>query len=121
MSVFDGEVLGTDTITVVRAGDAGGEDAYGNPVPGQPVRFTIAGCSLQPFLSRNTAETLTPTEDVVISRWRLFAPAGSDIRPDDKIECGGLTLQVDGDLMTWGGDEFDGDGYCETYLKRWSG
>lgn len=122
MSIFDGDVLGTDTIIVVRAGQSTGEeDAYGTPILGDPTRTPIEGCNVQPFVSRNTSETQTPTEDLVVSKWRLFAPAGSDILPTDKIEFGSLELQVDGELMPWGGDQYDDDGYVETYLKRWSG
>lgn len=121
ISMFDGDTLGTDTIVVVRANPSAVEDAYGNPVPGDPIRISIPGCSVQPFVARNTSETLTPVEDLVVSKWRLFAPYGSDIRPSDEIDFGDLKLQVDGDLMSWGGDQYDDDAYVETYLKRWSG
>lgn len=120
MSDVDGSPLGNDTITVVRANPSGNDDAYGNPDLGEPTRTTIDGCNLQPFVARNTSETQTPTEDVVISKWRLFMPYGSDVRPTDEIDFGNLKLQVDGDVMTWEPDDY-GDGYCETYLKRWSG
>lgn len=116
----DGAPLGEITILVVRAGASTGEDGYGNLTAATPTRTPIAGCSLQPFLARNTAETITPSRDTIISRWRLFAPYGSDIKGSDQIEYNALSLQVDGDLMTWEPDEY-GDGYCEAYLKRWGG
>jgi len=120
LPTVDGEPLGIDTIDVYRGTGTTGTDRFGNPTGTPTVDHQVTGCSVQPFVTHNTTETVTPTTDTVRSRWHLFAPYGADVTESDVIGCHGLTFQVDGDLMSWEPDE-TGDGYAEAYLVRWKG
>lgn len=122
MSVdVDGAPLGDIEITVRRPQATGSDDPYGVPIPAAPLEFTIDGCSLQPMVARNvTTEEITATTDLVTTRWRLFAPYGSDLTTTDLVVYGDLVLEVDGDPTDWYPDEY-GDGHREVYLKRWEG
>lgn len=87
-----------DTVTRVRAVVA--EDAYGNAVPASwadASRVEISGCRMQPLASSE----YTVDQERTISRWRIFAPDWADIRSSDRIEWGGMVLEVEGDAQLW--------------------
>lgn len=121
LPLVDGQPLGDDTIDVYRGNlSATTVDRFGNPTGTPAADHQVTGCSVQPFVTRFTFETVTPTTDTVRSRWHLYAPYGADVTESDVIGAHGLMFQVDGDLMTWEPDE-TGDGYGEAYLVRWKG
>lgn len=86
-----------ESVTRVRGGTT--EDRYGNTVPdwATPDRLTITGCALAPRLQGEDSDR---RQGVVIG-WTLYAPAGADIQPSDRIEARGKTLEVDGEPGDW--------------------
>lgn len=120
------------TVTVVRIGPPG-QDDDGNPTPGTVTRTDVPNCSLQPLQGTNSTEILGATYDQITTRWRLFAPAGTVINSDDRIQQGAdvfagvpddasavLDFAVDGDPAGWPG--VDGlPHHVETMLKKWGG
>lgn len=94
MSIITG-----DTVTVVRAPLAG--DRYGGQIRdwAAATRTDVVGVSIQPAAS---------TEDVrdreqLVSTYTLFTPRGADLDllATDRVEWGGLTLQVVGSPNRW--------------------
>lgn len=86
-----------DTVTVLRAPLV--DDGYGNQVPdwSEPTRTDVPGCRLQP---ERAAEYVLDRE-AVTTRWRLFAPEGTDLRATDRVEYAGVVYQVDGEPERW--------------------
>lgn len=86
-----------DTITILRASLV--DDAYGNQVPdwSTPVSTAVTGCRLQP----ERAGEYVLDREAVTTRWRLFAPAGTDLRATDRVEHAGEVYEVDGDPQRW--------------------
>lgn len=86
-----------DTVTVLRAGLV--DDGYGNQVPdwSDPVRAEVTGCRLQPM----PVEDYVLDREAVTTRWRLFAPEGTDLRATDRVEHDGVAYQVEGDPERW--------------------
>lgn len=90
-----------DEITVVRPQET--YDRYGNTVYDwtNPQRTTWDRVSVQPV-----SQTETGTDDArhtVVTGWRIFSAAGVDIdvRPIDRIEWAGKTLEVVGEVARW--------------------
>lgn len=125
--------LALQTVTLVRAGEPAGEDAYGNPTAGSVERVHLSGCSLQPLRGQASTETLSPSNDRIVSHWMLYLEPGVDVRPDDRIQQARdrvspvladadayLDLQVDGDAGEWAvtGTALN---HIEVALKRWEG
>lgn len=108
------------TITVIRVGPSPGDDDYGNPLPGELEPHDITGCSFQPLLGVASMENVSQTFDQVMTRWRFFAPAGSDVVASDHIQVDGVDYQVDGDPVTW--PDVNGlPHHVEGYAKKWAG
>lgn len=108
------------TVTRVRLGASTSEDDYGKPIPGTPVSTTITGVSLQPLLGTPSTEAFGADFDRMITRWKLFAPPGTDLQTTDRIQQGSLDLEVDGEPVTWPG--VDGQPHhVEVMLKRFGG
>lgn len=107
------------TVTRIRA-TVGGEDDYGNPTAGTPESTAITGVSLQPLLGTPTTEASGADYDRTITRWKLFAPPGTDLQTTDRIVQGSLDLEVDGEPVTWPGA--DGQPHhVEAMLKKYGG
>lgn len=107
------------SVTRVRAASTG-EDDYGNPTPGTPASTTIANVSLQPLLGTASSESNGVDYDRLVTRWKLFAPPGTDLLTTDRIQQGSLDLEVDGEPVTWPGP--DGQPHhVEVMLKRFGG
>lgn len=87
--------LMSDTVTLLRRTDVA--DRYGNVVPGEWTPTVVPGCALLPPQVQITA-TLEAIDnrDQVSTLRILFAPAGTDIRPTDRVQHGGVTYDVDG-------------------------
>lgn len=86
-----------DTVTILRAGMV--DDGYGNQTPdwSAPSRADVAGCRLQPL----PVEDYTLDREAVTTRWRLFAPAGTDLRATDRVEHQDEVYEVEGDPERW--------------------
>lgn len=86
-----------DTITVLRAELV--TDAYNNEVFDWPnaARTDVSGCRVQP--DRGTDNTLD--REAITTRWRLFAPAGTDLLATDRVEHQGVVYVVEGSVEDW--------------------
>lgn len=112
--------LMNQTLTVIREGKSTTRDDYGNPVPGAESRTDIARCSIQPLLGAASMETMTADLDQVVTRWRFFTPPGADVVASDHVSCWAGDFEVDGDPVTWPGED-GSPHHREGYLKKWSG
>jgi hypothetical protein len=108
------------TLTVIREGKSTTRDDYGNPVPGAESRTDIARCSIQPLLGAASVETVNSELDQVVTRWRFFTPPGADIAGADHVSCWAGEFAVDGDPVTWPGED-GSPHHIEGYLKKWEG
>lgn len=94
--------LGVHTVTVLRATTT--EDDYGNPVRnwGSATQTTVAGCSVQPVQSMGMDPgEVTVNRQTTISRWRLYAPDGTDVQSTDRVRWDGDVYDVDGEPQRW--------------------
>ncbi|MFC0546929.1 hypothetical protein [Kutzneria chonburiensis] len=106
--------LGNQTVTLVRRVRAGTDD-YGEDVF-TTERVMVEGCSFQPVSS---AEQLG-TADRVVTRYRLFAPPGTDLDAVDAVEVAGQSWEVDGDAENWP-DLAGAAHHVECYLRKVEG
>ncbi|HET8768684.1 MAG TPA: hypothetical protein VFM86_15265, partial [Pedococcus sp.] len=67
--------LGSQTIVRKRAGASGGEDDYGNPIPGAPGSLPIPGCSVQP----GGGSELDDRREATTTLYTVWAPADADV------------------------------------------
>lgn len=91
----------TETVTRIRDG-VPTRDAYGNDVPGAPTSVSIHGCAVLPRNVRASDE-FTDGRDQVRTTRILYAPAGTDLTPTDRIVRNGVTYEVDGDPAVYPG------------------
>lgn len=89
--------LGSHSVTIVRPI---GQDAHGDPLPGDPTEDEVSGCSVQP----SSSVELTDGRDTVVSLWDAFLPAGTDVRATDQVRWNGQLYEVDGDPAPWDDD-----------------
>lgn len=89
--------LGRQTVTFVHRSD-GPPDNLGVPTVVE-TETTVPGCSVQPV---STTEEISDV-DQVITRWRLFAPAGVTLTAIDAVIADGERFSVDGDPQIWPG------------------
>lgn len=87
--------IGRQTVTVVHRTD-GPPDNLGVPTVVE-TQTVVTGCSVQPV---STTEDVSDV-DQVISRWRLFLPAGIAMTAVDNVIANGMVFSVDGDPQTW--------------------
>lgn len=75
------------------------EDEYHNEVQdwSGASPLTITGCLVQPLSSSE----YTIEREAITTRWRLFAPTGSDVKATDRVVWRGDTFEVEGDPQTW--------------------
>jgi hypothetical protein len=85
--------------TVIRQRPGTTTNRYDDTVPdwSDPDLESIDGCALAPELA---AEDSDHRQGVVIG-WTLYAPAGADIEPSDRIVARGDTYEVDGEPADW--------------------
>lgn len=79
----------SETATVVRY--AASTDEYGNTVPGAETRTSYPA-----RLEQLRADELVRDRDTVITDWRAFLPAGTDITAYDRLEARGHLFEVAG-------------------------
>lgn len=87
--------------TVTILSDTDTTDEYGNPRRdwSNPSSVVVPRCHVQPV---DTSEELGARErDQVVSRYRVWLPAGTAITANDRIEWGPLLLSVDGEPKRW--------------------
>lgn len=86
-----------DTVTVLRAQLV--DDGYGNESPDwdNPTETTVPGCRVQP----ERGDDYVLDREAVITRWRLFAPAGTDLRATDRVEHQDVVYEVEGSVERW--------------------
>jgi len=104
-----------DTITRLRAPLIA--DEYGTPSTardwGHAVSTSISNCSVQPAAS---SEYDLGRESVTL-RWRVFAPAGTDLAAGDRTLFDGDTYELDGDGQAWP-SATGGLDHIEALMKR---
>lgn len=88
-----------DSITVLKAPLV--TDEYGTPGTERDwaaaTSTVVEGCSVQPVAG---AEYDQGREAVTV-RWRVYAPAGTDLRAGDRVVYRGDTYDVEGDGQAW--------------------
>lgn len=86
-----------ETVTIVRPGPPTGRDEYGIEIPGPPEEIPVPGCGIAPRDGNATAgNEKTQARDMVIVGLTLYAPAGTDLRPTDKVRVADVLYEVDG-------------------------
>lgn len=85
----------TETVTVIRPT---GRDAFGDPQPGVPTEFDVPGCLFVPGPSRE----LGFAANQVDTDGTIYAPAGTDVQPSDKVRVRGDVYAVVGEPQVWG-------------------
>ncbi|MFQ6194872.1 hypothetical protein [Streptomyces sp. NPDC000405] len=81
-----------ETVTVLRAG-ATGRDIYGNDLPGPAVEQLVRGCVIAPA---GTPDEVTGGRDTVTEALTVYLPAGTDVRPTDRMRIRGEVFEVHG-------------------------
>lgn len=66
-------------------------DEYGNQVPGDASVSTIYG-----YLEQTVSAEYVVDRDTIVSGWRAFLAAGTNINAFDRIGFGGQLFEVDG-------------------------
>lgn len=74
-------------------------------------RTPIHRCDLQPV----DGDEVTTDRQATVTRWRFFAPAGTDLLSTDRVEDCGEVYEVDGDVQRWSTGR---RGYVTTLLRR---
>lgn len=105
---------GREVITIVRR-TPGAPDRLGVRVPTE-TQQTVTGCSVQPL---GTDEELSNV-DRVITRWKLYAPAGTVLTVTDAVMSNGVRYEVEGDPQTWP-DIRGVPHHVECFLRRATG
>ena len=90
-------MLGTQTVTLLRAGVSPGEDAHGNPLPATPSEILLTGCSVQPGSGREVFG-IRDQVTTVYTVWAPLDPAASDL---DQVRFGGTVYDLDGPVERW--------------------
>lgn len=89
-------------------------DEYGTPTAerdwASATETAINGCSVQPVPGKEYALG----REAIVTRWRLFAPGGTDLLATDRVRYGGLIYEVDGDVVTF----TEGSPHVEAVLTR---
>jgi hypothetical protein len=85
-----------ETVTIVRTGTPT-QDQYGNDVAGSPTEIDVPGCAVAP---RTSNEDVTG-RDQVIEGLTVWMPAGTDVRPTDRVRRAGVLYDIDGDAGAW--------------------
>jgi hypothetical protein len=104
-----------DTITRVRAPLV--TDEYGTLSTERDwahgVETAIANCSVQPV----TSKEYDAGREAVTIRWRIFAPAGTDLLASDRVRFSSVLYELDGDGQAWP-SATGGIDHVEALMKR---
>jgi hypothetical protein len=90
--------FGDHVVTVLRAPE-GSDNPYGNQDRDwdAATEIQVTGCSVQPV----QGDEVTVGRDTVVSRWRFYAPDGTDILASDRVRFEGDVYEVDGEVQRW--------------------
>jgi hypothetical protein len=88
----------TETVTRLRGDTAA--DRYGGQVAdwSDPAELDIDGCAVAP---RDAEEDRDNGRQAIIHGYNVYAPAGADILPTDRIRVRGEQHEVDGEPGVW--------------------
>lgn len=86
-----------ESVVVVRVA-GGGDDDWGDPLPGVEMRTSIDGCAVAPLKSDESASIEGPR---LIDGFTVYAPLGADIASGDVLEVRGGLYHVDGAPGVW--------------------
>jgi hypothetical protein len=90
-----------ETVTLLRPG-ATTQDGYGNDVPGPDVETDIEGVAVSPRDGNaSSGNENTQGRDQVISGFVIWLPAGTEMRPTDRVRVRGVVCEVDGEDGQW--------------------
>lgn len=79
-------------------------------------RLDVPGCNVQPV---DGSEVASPDMETVTIRWRVFAPAGTQLHVGDRVEWLGESYRVDEEPLHRM-DEFALLPHVEWFMRRWS-
>ena len=86
-----------ETVIILRPGAPTGRDEYGVETVGPPEEIPVPGCGIAPRDGNGAGgNEQTQARDTVIIGLTLYAPAGTDLRPTDKVRVAGVLYEVDG-------------------------
>jgi hypothetical protein len=83
-----------DPVTLVRPA---GSDPFGDPLPGEAGRTSVAGV----FAPGSTSEDLLGRGATAYTTATLYLPVGTDVRRTDRVEVRGTVWEVDGEPVEW--------------------
>lgn len=84
-----------ETVTVVRPPAKG---RFGDPVPGTAAEIPVEGCLFAPGPSGENLDGANQVD----ATGTVFAPAGTVVRPSDRLRVRGELYEVAGKPMDWG-------------------
>lgn len=109
------------SVTRVRPGTR--TDRAGNTVPDWDLaeRTTIGHLSVQPTVQTETGTADRPA--LVVTGWHVLSEPGTapDVLASDRIEFGGLTCEVVGEVAAWPDPVDGGTHHVEFTLQRFTG
>jgi hypothetical protein len=105
-------ILGSDTVTVLR-GRA--RDNFGD-LQGSDTGTSVTGCSVQP----TSASESTDAGELLVTNATLYAPAGTDVLPTDRVQWLGAVYAVDGQPARWR-DQTGAESHVQAQLKLVTG
>lgn len=88
----------TETITRLRPGSATNRVGATIDDWSDPAEFDIDGCAVAP---RDAEEDRTGGRQMVIAGFNVYAPAGTEILPTDRLRIRGDDHEVDGEPGVW--------------------
>ena len=83
---------------VLRRAGAGGEDEWGNPIPGADTVTETVG-----YLEQTTTREVVVGQETASADWLLFVDAGTDIKGSDRVEVPDMpaVFEVVGQPAPW--------------------
>ena len=107
--------LFTHTAYLKRAGEPGGYDDWGNPIPGEPTRDATPAW----WEPRESTEAADASQQVVSGYW-LYLPEDTDLTAYDAVELAGVDYEVQGEPGRQPGG-FIVEGYVKAAVRRVAG
>lgn len=105
-----------ETVTIIRPGPPT-RDAYGNDVAGPAAELDVPGCAVAPRTSSEDVQA----RDQVIEGLTVWMPAGTDVRPTDRVRRAGVLYEIDGDAGRWSSPFTGFTGPVQVSLSRVTG
>lgn len=105
-----------ETVTIIRPGPPT-RDEYGNDVVGAATEIDVPGCAVAPRTSSEDVQA----RDQVIEGLTVWMPAGTDVRPTDRVRRGGLLYEIDGEAGAWSSPFTGFRGPVQVSLTRTAG